>query len=84
MLLAIAKGTPLPEPEIPECNPELEAIREKLRTASKPAWSKRMNLRSKFEGTCPACNSPIALGEEIEWRKGHGGLHLRCRGKQPY
>jgi hypothetical protein len=74
---------PEPEPEISDSNPKLEVLRERLRTASKPVWSKRMNIRSKFEGTCRACGLPIALNQEVEWRKGHGALHLRCRAKQP-
>jgi hypothetical protein len=55
-------------PNAMEETSKVAKIRAKLRNASKLAWSKRMNVRSKFDSFCRACNEPIATGEEIEWR----------------
>lgn len=42
-----------------------------------------MTIKAKFAGTCKICVKPIRVGEEIEWEKGTGAMHITCKGKTP-
>lgn len=37
-----------------------------------------MTITAKYKGTCTVCNNPIAVGEQIEWKKGSGSTHAEC------
>lgn len=37
-----------------------------------------MTITSKFPGKCNVCGGRIAVGEQIEWRKGEGSAHASC------
>lgn len=37
-----------------------------------------MTITSKYPGKCTICGGRIAIGEQIEWRKGEGSSHAAC------
>ena len=44
-----------------------------------------MKIRAKYQSRCPACDSTINVGDEVEWSKGTKAVHAACApgGKDP-
>lgn len=40
-----------------------------------------MTITAKFAGTCRKCGGRIEVGDKIEWEKGKGAQHVRCKAK---
>lgn len=38
-----------------------------------------MTIQAKFSGTCTICGSRFPVGAAVEWTKGQGSRHAKCR-----
>jgi hypothetical protein len=37
-------------------------------------------MKAKYAGKCRECGGRIRKGDEIDWSRGGGAIHARCRG----